>query len=298
MRSSEWADYLDPLIADAFDQGLNRRPFAFNEIFSLGTSDNYQEEFGNIGDIDIAAWDTYESDGVVAEASLSAGYTKTLVHQEKVMELPIERKLLEDNKLPTITDAATRLGNSAARKMEADAVSVFNNAFSGSFVGGDGVALCSASHPAGPSNPAKTQDNTGTAALTEENLSAAIIAISQFTSDKGNLLGAVGDLLIVGTAQWPTATKLVASMQEPGSGNNAVNPNAGMRAVVWNGITGNKWFVADSMLMADMLKWINRIPLGVNRKVQDETVLATWIARMRYSYGFTGWQWVYGNNQA
>jgi hypothetical protein len=44
------------------------------------------------------------------------------------------------------------------------------------------------------------------------------------------------------------------------------------------------------------LYWFNRDPLSILPKVEDKTVAATWVAYMRYSYGWSDFRWVYGNN--
>jgi len=86
--------------------------------------------------------------------------------------------------------------------------------------------------------------------------------------------------------------------QKVGSADNDLNPQAGrFRYVVWPYLTSaTKWFMIDSVKMRQSLIWFDRIPVGINRKVQDETLYATWIARMRYSYGWRDWRWVHQGN--
>ena len=48
--------------------------------------------------------------------------------------------------------------------------------------------------------------------------------------------------------------------------------------------------------MKQSLIWFDRVPIDITRKVQDETLFATWIGYMRYSYGWRDWRWIHQGN--
>ena len=85
---------------------------------------------------------------------------------------------------------------------------------------------------------------------------------------------------------------------DPNSGNNTVNPQAGrFQIATWHYLTdSDKWYVIDTNLMNQSLFWFYREPLTVVPKVEDETWRATWIAYMRYSFGWADWRWIIGSN--
>jgi len=58
----------------------------------------------------------------------------------------------------------------------------------------------------------------------------------------------------------------------------------------------NAWFLIDPVLMKQHLDWFDRIPFNVSPKVEDKTLRAHWRAYMRFSFGFSGWQWIFGQN--
>jgi phage major head subunit gpT-like protein len=119
-----------------------------------------------------------------------------------------------------------------------------------------------------------------------------------FTDDSGNLIGVTPNLLLVPPALENTARQLAGSVLDPESANNAINPQAGRwQVLTWHYLTdSNAWFMIDTNLMRMSLDWFDREPLSIRRKDQDEAVFVTYVASMRYSYGWSDWRWVAGSN--
>ena len=59
-------------------------------------------------------------------------------------------------------------------------------------------------------------------------------------------------------------------------------------------MTLNNWFLIDSRYMKLFLKWFDRIPVEFNKDKDFDTYIAKWSVYTRYSFGFSGWQWIYG----
>ncbi len=297
MISENWADALEPGIREWTFTGLMRRPQLRGILFDVLTSQKASEHFETFGAITPDAWDTYERSGLVPEVDYDRGYKTTFTHKERVAQISIERKLIEDAMYPTVMDRAGNLGDSFTQKTETDAASVFVNAFSSSYLGGDGVALCSDAHPNSP-YVSSTQDNNGTLALSKANVETTRLAMMAFKDDKGSLVGVAPDMLLVPPALEQTALEIVGSQLDPNTANNTVNVQFGrFKVVSWHYLTdSNAWFMIDSMRMRRDLKWFDRVPFSVSRKVEDNTVRATFIGYARYSFGWRDWRWVYGNN--
>lgn len=292
-----WADALEPGIREWFWLGATRRPQLRPTLFNVINGTQATEHFENFGSISPDAWRNFQKSGQVSSVGFDRGYKTNITPGEFLVELPIRKTMIEDNLYPQIMQPTVQLGDSAALLMETDAASVFNNAFSASYLGGDAVALCSDSHPNGP-EVSGTQDNNFTLALTKANLDTIRQAMMAFKDDKGNLVGVVPDTIIVPPALESDALVIAGSQLDPTSANNAINPMAGrFKVVVWHYLTdSNAFFVVDSMRMKMNLLWIERIPLEIRKKVQDEAVFATWIARTRYGFGWTDWRWIAGSN--
>jgi hypothetical protein len=298
LTSAHWSYAIDPGIQGSFDVAFSRRSSLREALYGVRSSSLASEEIFGSGVIGVDAWEQWEKDGIVPQADYDQIYKKTFTHKEYPLEVQIRKKLFEDAQFASIFDIAAKIGDSAALKRENDAASTFNNAFSDSFAGADSVGLCSLLHPNSPHNANDTQANEGTLALTKANVATTRENMMAFTDDKGQVLGVTPDVLLVPPELEDEALVIVGSLLDPTSANNAINPQSGrFSVVVWHYLTdANAWFMLDSMLMKQHLLWFDRSPVSIVPKVEDKTVLATWIAYMRYSFGWTDWRWVYGNN--
>ncbi len=300
MISENWADLLDPIVRWNFYLGFNRRPSLISTLFHEQGSVRADEQVSGVGAVGIDAWEQWEQSGTVGEAKYDQAYKKTYTHREYPLEVAIRSKLVADAQDNEVINIPQRIGDSARLKREVDAASVFNNAFDSNFAGGDAVELCDASHPHSPQKPGSSQSNIFTGALTMANLKTVREAMMAFTDDNGNFQAVTPDLLLVPPGLEDKAKTITNSILDPDSGNNAINPQFGRFSyLVWHHLSdANNWFLIDRNLMRMSLDWFNRVPLGINPKVEDKTLVATWIAYMRYSFGFSDWRWVGGSSVA
>lgn len=297
MISENWAELQIPVIYNFFDIGRNLRPSLIPQLYSIRQSLLAEEKHVGIGGINDAAWDDYESAGVIGKADFNKGYVKTFTHAEYPLDIPVKRKLLDDDQYGVIADTARRIGISVAQRQERHAAQVFNKAFTtGVYVGSDGVALCSDSHPTSTSNGA-VQDNNYALTLTAANIETMRIDMMNFLDDQGNKLGLMPDTLIVPLALEDTARKQVGSVLDPATANNTMNPQSGRwNIIAWNQLTdSNAWFMVDSVWMKESLLWYERVAPEITFKTMNQ-VEVMWSAYMRYSFGFTDWRWVAGSN--
>ena len=290
----EFTEALLPGIREWFNVGYNRRPTQMEQFFNVLPSTSDSEFYHSFGAISPDAWDNFDNTGQIAAVSFDRGYKTTFTHKEFLVELPIRRTLIEDNKYPQILDAAAQLGDSAALKRERDAASVFNNHTSTSYNGGDSKPLTDDAHPNGP-HKSSTQDNEfASTALSATNVETVRQAMMAFKDDVGELCGIVPDLLIVPPALENTAKDICGADGKLDSADNNLNPQKGRFSyVMWPYLTGaTTWFMADSAKMKQSLIWFDREALDIYPKNADDTVFITYIARMRYSFGWRDWRWV------
>lgn len=298
VTSASWAYALDPTIFTWFEQGFKRRQAVAPVLFNVVRSEDNDEEIASAGAIGIDMWDNYEMTGAISVADFDQGYKQTFTHKEYPLEVIIQRKLYDDSKFAQITNIAARMGDSAALKRETDAASVFVNAFSDTFAGADSVGLCSTAHPLSPNKSGTTQANEGTYSLTKANVATVREAMMAFTDDNQNIVAVNPDMLLVPPELEDEALEITKSILDPDSADNKINPQSNRFSVLtWHYLTdANAWFMIDTQLMKQSLYWFDRIPLSIKPKVEDKTIRATWVAYMRYSYGWSDWRWVYGNN--
>lgn len=308
-RASNWAELLSPQLTEAFYLGFSddgRRQSQIPAIFGTRDSQRAFEEHLGAGVLGSDGWN-FEASGRVQYDERNKGFLKRYTHSEFAKGIMVQRKLIDDNLTDIAFDDARALGDSAFRKREKGAASIFNNAFSATGVGPDGmpnagpdgVALCSASHPRSGADSA-VQSNAGTSALSATNLGTTRILHQKVTDDRGDLMDVMPDELLVPPELEDTAIVAGRSAQVPGSGNNDVNPQAGrFRTIVWHYLTDpTNWFVFDSGRRRRSLLWYERIPLEFAQDGDFDTLQNKWRGYMRYSYGWRDWAWVYGHNAA
>lgn len=299
MISDNWADALDPIVRMWFEQGFARRtplaPMLYNEL----PSQRAYEEISGVGAVGIDAWEQWSKTREVGQVKFDQGYKTRFEHTQFALELAIDKTLVDDNQHAELLNMTSRLGDSAALKREVDAASVFNNAFDvTNYPGADGQSLCDGAHPLSPAKTGSTQNNAGTYPLTKTNVSVVREEMMAWTDDNGNKVAVTPNMILVPPQLEDEALEIANSVLDPSSGNNAINPQFGrFRVMTWHYLTdSNAWFMIDSMLMKNSLHWFNRAGVSILPKVEDKTLVATWIASMRYSYGYSDWRWIYGNN--
>jgi phage major head subunit gpT-like protein len=264
------------------------------DLYNMQTSSDASERNQGMGGFS----DIPEYTGAVDYESPDVLYQKTYEHAEYAKGFAVRRKLVDDEKYGVISNQASQLGLAFGRTVMRSMHSTFNNATSTAtpYVGGDGVALCSNSHPLSPED-ADTQDNLGTTALSVDAMIAAEQAMMGFTDSKGNPMVVVPDTLIVPLGLKATAETIVGSPLRSGVGNNDANTLSGYKVVVSPYLTdSNNWFLVDSMLAKQYLNFYWRVPIEFTADPKSDFDLEMRMrGYMRYSFGFDHWAWVYGN---
>jgi hypothetical protein len=141
--------------------------------------------------------------------------------------------------------------------------------------------------------------------LTYDNLVTIRRTMREYKDDRGELIPINPDLLLVPPELEETANRIVntkngGSPQIPDQTNYADNliQRVSMRVLVWDYLTdANNWFVIDSALAKRFLLWIDRVPLGFSMDpASDFNLVAKYRGYQRYSYGWSDWRFLYGND--
>lgn len=289
-----WAQTYAPVVYEWFRTGMDAVPSLIPVLYDIRNSNAANERALGVGGVPIDQWDVYESDGRTAHVDIDRGYATTFTHEEKTIRFLLKQKDIEDDNMGMVQDALFELGLSAAIKRETDAASVFNNAFSDSFLGADGEPLCETNHPVGPDNASSTYSNTGTSALSYASVKAARLAMRQWTDSQGNPLPRNGKLLLLPIELEDVAIEITNTDKKPGGADNDANAIAGFQYVTWDYLTdAESWFLLDPMYTKRYLRWYNRVPL--ESKIVDQALThVIYEFRMRYSYGWVDPRFVYG----
>lgn len=295
----QWAELLEPGLREIFFTQYealvaeSRLPMLFN-VQSSSKAQEHDLGVGGFGD-----WREYE--GAIEYEDNEQGFKTTYTHAEFARGFKVERKLVDDDQYNIISRRPAGLALTAMRTREKAAASVFNNAFSSSYTGGDSVALCSASHPYSPSN-ASVQSNAGSTALSYDALISTRLLMREFKDDRGELTPVMPDLLIVPPELEETAFTIMQTTNKPGTADNDANYARSRvnRFLVWDYLTdANNWFLVDSRMMKMFLNWFDRVPLEFAvDPTSDFRLEARYRGYMRYSYGWSDWRFIYGHEVA
>lgn len=136
-------------------------------------------------------------------------WTSRYVHNTYALAFAITQEAVEDNLYESQAKMKSQmLGRSMASTKEQIAANVFNNGFSTSFVGGDGKPLFADDHP---TVSAGNFDNKDTAQMSETALEDQITKINLIEDDRGILIGARAEMLVIPPALKWTVCKILDS---------------------------------------------------------------------------------------
>lgn len=283
---------LDPVLTEIFYQQYNQHPPKRGLLFNILTSNKAKETDQRLGSFS----DPVPFDGTVVYETPKSDYEIVYAHTAYVKGFQVTREMLDDMQYEGIFDSAAQMGTVFSRLQEKHAASVFNNAFSGDYLGYDSKALCASDHPCSQSDSTAI-DNALALALTGDNLETAILAMQDFGDDRGEEITIMPDTLLVPRALRKTALEIVGSPLKPDSMDNNINVHSGMRVIVWDWLTDtNAWFVVDSVMAKRYLKWYDRVAPEFAAEDSFDTLIRKFRGYMRYSFGWSDFRWVIGSN--
>ena len=232
----------------------------------------------------------------------SAGerYVFNQEHTEIALGYAITRKAIDDNLYKTqFHPSNLGLIESFQQTKEINGANILNTATTyNSSVGGDGVALCSSSHPIDGGTVANTP--TVQVDLNEATLLNAMIAIRTGFKDQAGLkVFARGRKLIVPPQLEPIAIRLTKTELRPGTADNDVNAILTTAGGLSEGYLVNDfltsayaWFLLTNI---DGLSYMERIGFETDMQVDFVTDNLLVKGYERYSFGYYNWRSIYGS---
>ena len=227
-------------------------------------------------------------------------YTYNAEHAEMGLGYAITRKAIDDNLYKSeFGPSNDGLMESFKETEELYGANIFNTGTTfNANVGGDGVALFSASHP----TDANTVSNIASPAvgLNETSLLNGAIAVrSTWIDNAGLKIHARAKKAVVPTQLEPIALRLFRSELRPGTANNDVNAILGMNEsfkegfVVWDYLTSSfAWFLLTNH---DGLILFNRKPFEMDMSVEFTTDNLLVKGYQRYVFSYYDWRAVWGS---
>ena len=287
---------LEPGLNALFGLEYKRYENQHAEIFATETSDRAFEEevmlsgFANAQVKPEGSGVTFDN----AQETFTARYT----HETIALAFSITEEAIEDNLYDRLASRYTKaLARSMANTKQVKAANVLNNAFSASFTGGDGKALCADDHP----TIAGTVKNelTTSADLNETSLEQSLIDIAALTDERGLKIAARGVKMIIPSELQFTAERLMKSQGRTATADNDIN------AVVSMGMVPQGYRVNNYLTDTDAFFIITDVPNGLKMFVRSpiktamegdfDTGNVRYKARERYSFGFSDFRGIFGS---
>jgi hypothetical protein len=269
------------------------------EVYETETSERSFEEETKLSGFSAAP--VKNEGNAIAYDNAQEAWTARYTHETIALGFSLTEEAVEDNLYDTLSARYTKaLARAMAYTKQVKAANVLNNGFntSGSYNGGDGVPLFSASHPlvTGGTN---SNIPTTPADLNETSLENAVIQIAAWIDERGLLIAAKPRKLIVPPALQFVATRLLETELRVGTADNDVNALKNNGSIpegyaINHFLTDtNAWFLTTDV--PNGMKHFVRSPLGTSMDGDFDTGNVRYKARERYSFGWSDPLGMYGS---
>jgi len=270
----------------------------YSQLFDSDTSSmNYEEDVQLTG-FGLAPVKS-EGSGVAYDSEIQ-GFTTRYTHIAYALGYIVTKEELDDNLYEQVSRRrSAALAMSFRQTKENVGANIYNRAFNGTYLGGDGVSLASTAHP-NTSGGTFANKPSVDADLSEASLEDALTAVMGFQNDRGLLINVMPRSLVVARQNWWNANRIMKSAYTPTTANNAVNvlvaTNALPEGIVMNHYltSPNAWFVRTNI--QNGLKYYSRVGIQFDQDNDFDTMNAKAKGYERYSFGWTDPRAIYGVN--
>lgn len=285
-------------------------PEQYSKVFNVLSSEKSEEKDQILGAM--TPWNEFGTQpkntevttgnmATVEYAKMKTDKQVRYVHKTFAKGFAIEKELIEDEQYGQIKKMPKLLAKAGMQRVELDAVTVFNNAFSdykstGSAdkKGYDNVTLCHEQHPLGEVAGQFCSNVLWSNPLSDAGIIKALELADKQVDEAGNPISLNFNKLIVPPALYYQALKIVESAQVAGSNLNDKNVIQGdFEVIKYTYLTNaNRWFLQAGDDHEINFFW------RVKPTFKDETSIDTYVykynGRMRYSYGYSNFRGIIG----
>lgn len=305
-QEANFGKLLYPGLRKIFYETYDEVPEQYSQVFHMNKSTKAEEVDYGLGAF--SPWTKFGQVGVGAGAAAVAGTTEMpkisyqtipaglerhYTHEEFASGFAVERKFSDDEQYRIINKMPADLARAGRYKVETDAASLFNNAFTTN--GYDGKPLFSAVHPL-LNTTVVTEYGTGicsnlvNGAFSFDNLKLATTMFRKQVDEAGKLIQCKPDTLIVPPSQEWLAYELIKTSQKPGGNFNDINALMGkFKVLVWDFLTDD-----DAVYLIDskrhQLNFFWRVRPEFKHEEEFDSLTAKYRGYMRYSFGYSDWR--------
>lgn len=297
VSTGSFAKALWPGVNAWYQKAYDEYPGEWDKLFEKNTSKrNYEQDVGISGFGLLAV----KPEGAPTSYDTEQqGFTTTYRHTVYSLGFIVTQEMMDDDLYDVVAPRrAKQLAFSARQTKEVNGANVYNRAFNGAYVGGDGVALLVNNHPnvAGGtwSNILATASDLSEAALEQ-----ACIDISLLKDDRGLTIALVGDRLIIPPQLEFEAARILKTQYRVGTDNNDINALKELGkfrqgAVVNHFLTDtDAWFIRTNAPHG--MKYFERKADTFTMDNDFDTENAKFKVQGRYSFGWSDPRGLFGS---
>ena len=235
----------------------------------------------------------------IAYDNAQEAWTARYTHETIAMGFSITEEAVEDNLYDSLSSRYTKaLARGMAYTKQVKAAYVLNNAFTGGPTYGDGVVLCSTSHPL-VSGGVNSNTPSTASDLNETSLENAVIQIAAWTDERSLLIAAKPKKLVIPPALQFVATRLLETELRVSTADNDINALKNNGSIpegycINHYLTDtNAWFLLTDV--PNGLKHFIRTPMSTGMDGDFDTGNVRYKARERYSFGVSDPLGIFGS---
>ena len=296
MNSGSFAKALWPGVNAWYGKAYANYPEEYSKLFDKQTSTKAFEEDVGISSFGLAV---QKPEGQpISYDSERQGFITRYQHAVYALGFVITREMMDDDQYDIVGKRkAEGLAFSMRQTKEVIGANVYNRAFNGAYIGGDGVSMVANNHPNIKGGTWSNQIATASD-LSEAALEQACIDIAGFTNDAGLLIAVRPETLVIPRQLIFEAKRILGTDGRVGTDNNdlnAIKTLGSIPSVVTNHFLTDTdaWFIRTDV--QNGLKYMERRADSFDMDNDWDTENAKFKATARYSFGWTDPRAIYGS---
>jgi len=297
-----FSELLAPGLYEVMFNMMGRTPPSWMSTFNVRDSKRaYEEDFKVAGLGSMV--DKPEGVATTFDDPLK-GNTVRYTHSSYGLGFRITREMYDDDLYDIMDGMAEELVQAAAYKIEVDAWSVLNNAFSASYTGQDGLSLCTTAHTRLDGGATIGNRPSTDVDFSFTSYQAALDHFKTLVDDRGRPIDVKPYRVYLDTSFEWQAREIMESEHKPYTADNTINTlkSESMEYMCVRYLTdADSWFVTTHKRTGKSkgghdLKWYWRVKPEYANADDFLTGDAMFKTYARYSRGFSEWRGVYGSS--
>jgi phage major head subunit gpT-like protein len=297
ITTSHFGKALWPGINAWYGKAYEDYPVEYTDLFDTFKSSKAFEEDVMVSSFGLAP--VKEEGAPIQYDSEQQGFISRYSHVTYALGFVITREMFDDDQYDIVGQRrAQALARSMRQTKETVAANVYNRAFNSSYTGGDGKELCATDHP-NVAGGTWSNELTTAADLSEAALEQAVIDMMAWTDDRGLLIAAMPEKLILPPELIFEAERILETPLRVGTADNDVNALKNL-GKFRGGVTVNHyltdadaWFIRTNV--ANGMKHFERKADSFAEDNDFDTDNAKFKASARYSFGWSDPRGIFGS---